>query len=158
MSKTTEQGPKTLTLSKKLDTKKVVESDQVRQSFSHGRSKTVSVEVKRKRVTLPGEVVEEKPAETPPPQATQQPPVEPPKAATTSAGKGLTEDELINRLKVVQEALKAGAMETEERLRREAEEAEWRRQMEELAQNRQREEPAPQRTKAIRSTTRRPSY
>jgi translation initiation factor IF-2 len=40
-------SPKTLTL------KKGAEGGQVRQSFSHGRSKTVTVEVKRKRVILP---------------------------------------------------------------------------------------------------------
>lgn len=140
MSKTTEQGTKkTLTLSKKLDVKKVVESDQVRQSFSHGRSKTVSVEVKRKRVTMPGDVIEEKPTEIPEAQS-PQPPEEEPSKPTIPPGKRLTEDELINRLKVVQEALKTGAMKDEERARREAEEAEWRRQMEELTQSRQQED------------------
>src|SRR5579862_553429 len=100
MSKTTEQGPKkTLTLSKKLDVKKVVESDQVRQSFSHGRSKTVSVEVKRKRVTMPGEVVEEKPAEAPAAPHPQQAVEEQSTNVGTSAGRRLTEDELTNRLK-----------------------------------------------------------
>jgi translation initiation factor IF-2 len=129
MTKTTDQGEKkkTLTLSKKLDVKKVVESDQVRQSFSHGRSKAVAVEVKRKRVTLPGEVVEEKPlAQLAMPPIPQTPPAgdltspsEEPTRASSSAGR-LTEDELVNRLKVVQDALKAGAMEAEERARREA--------------------------------------
>ena len=33
----------------KLSLKKTVETGQVRQSFSHGRSKTVTVEVKRSR-------------------------------------------------------------------------------------------------------------
>ena len=47
-SKQTEK--KTLTLSLKPETKKSNDSEQVRQSFSHGRSKTVAVEVKRKRV------------------------------------------------------------------------------------------------------------
>lgn len=141
MSKATDQGEKkkTLTLSKKLDVKKVVESDQVRQSFSHGRSKTVAVEVKRKRVPMPGEVVEEKPIETPQVQAAQESPAEEVLKNTTPTGKHLTEEELINRLKVVQDALKVGAMETEERTRREAEEAEWRRQMDEL-KDRQQEE------------------
>lgn len=40
---------KTLTLSLKPEAKKTGDSDQVRQSFSHGRTKTVAVEVKRKR-------------------------------------------------------------------------------------------------------------
>jgi translation initiation factor IF-2 len=143
MSKTTEQGEKkTLTLSKKLDVKKVVESDQVRQSFSHGRSRTVSVEVKRKRVTMPGEIVEEKPAEAPTVPSPQQPVAPSPKPVGSPGSKRLTEEELMNRLKVVQDALKADVMETEERTRREAEEAEWRRQMEELTQSRQQEERA----------------
>jgi translation initiation factor IF-2 len=142
MSNTTEQEPKkTLTLSKKLDVKKVVESDQVRQSFSHGRSKTVAVEVKRKRVTMPGDIVEEKPIEIPAPPPPQPLAEEPLKPSTSKlSGKNLTEEELINRLKVVQEALKTGAMKDEERARREAEEAEWRRQMDELAKERQQEE------------------
>ncbi len=38
----------------KLELKKTVETGQVRQSFSHGRSKTVTVEVKRKRTFAPG--------------------------------------------------------------------------------------------------------
>ena len=46
-----QNGKKPLTLSRgKLELKKPVETQQVRQSFSHGRSKTVQVEVKKKRV------------------------------------------------------------------------------------------------------------
>ena len=48
----TSKPKKTLTLSKKLELKKPSDVEQVRQSFSHGRSKTVAVEVKKKR--LPG--------------------------------------------------------------------------------------------------------
>ena len=42
---------KTLGLSRpvQLELRKTVEGGQVRQSFSHGRSKTVQVEVKKKR-------------------------------------------------------------------------------------------------------------
>lgn len=136
MSETTEQGPKkTLTLGKKLDVKKAVESDQVRQSFSHGRTKTVSVEVKRKRVVMPGEVIDEKPVDIP-----AQSPVPESMKPAVSLSKTLTEDELNNRLKVIQDALKADVTETEEKSRREAEEAEWRRQMDELTQARHQEE------------------
>ena len=39
-----------LSLGGKLELKKTIDVGQVRQSFSHGRSKTVTVEVKRKRV------------------------------------------------------------------------------------------------------------
>lgn len=154
MSNTTEQGPKkTLTLSKKLDVKKVVESDQVRQSFSHGRSKAVSVEVKRKRVTMPGDIVEEKPVEIPTAPPPPQPVAEEPSKPSMPPGKHLTEDELINRLKVVQDALKTGAMKDEERARREAEEAEWRRQMDELAKARQQEERSRKDAKEAAETT-----
>src|SRR5690625_487024 len=48
----------TLNRPKKLELKKTVETGQVRQSFSHGRSKTVQVEVRRKRVYRPGEAQE----------------------------------------------------------------------------------------------------
>src|SRR5215831_13857938 len=55
---TTENKP-TLTR-KPLSLKRTVESGHVRQSFSHGRSKSVVVEKKKTRkITAPGEVVEE---------------------------------------------------------------------------------------------------
>jgi translation initiation factor IF-2 len=38
----------------KLELKKTVETGQVRQSFSHGRSKVVTVEVRKKRTFAPG--------------------------------------------------------------------------------------------------------
>ena len=52
MTTTTEKEPdkkKPLTLSRpgRLELKKTVESGQVKQSFSHGRSKTVTVEIKK---------------------------------------------------------------------------------------------------------------
>jgi translation initiation factor IF-2 len=56
MTETNEQeGKKVLSLSrpKKLELKKTVESGQVRQSFSHGRSKMVQVEVRKKRTYAP---------------------------------------------------------------------------------------------------------
>ena len=50
MSETRNNGKKTLTLGgKKLGIKAPGNKDQVRQSFSHGRSKTVAVEVRKKR-------------------------------------------------------------------------------------------------------------
>ncbi len=56
MSETDEDGGK-LTLRKpgRLELKKTVETGQVRQSFSHGRSKAVTVEVKKKRTFERGE-------------------------------------------------------------------------------------------------------
>jgi translation initiation factor IF-2 len=51
MTDTNDQDKKPLSLAKpgKLELKKTVESGTVRQSFSHGRSKTVQVEVRKKR-------------------------------------------------------------------------------------------------------------
>ena len=40
---------------KTLSLKRTVESGQVRQSFSHGRSKAVLVEKRRKRIVKPGQ-------------------------------------------------------------------------------------------------------
>src|SRR4051812_28746684 len=60
-----------------------VEAGQVRQSFSHGRSKTVQVEVRKKRVFTPGA-----PEPTPPPAAAPAPTqarAPQPAAAPTSA-------------------------------------------------------------------------
>ena len=49
-------GGKKLSLkSGKLELKKTIERDVVKQSFSHGRSKTVQVEVRKKRTYKPGE-------------------------------------------------------------------------------------------------------
>ena len=47
---------KKLSLSRpgKLELQKTVEGGQVRQNFSHGRSKVVTVEVKKKRTFAPG--------------------------------------------------------------------------------------------------------
>jgi len=57
MSSTSDQDRKKLSLSggrNKLSLGKSVETSQVKQSFSHGRSKTVQVEVRRRRATAPG--------------------------------------------------------------------------------------------------------
>ena len=50
-----EKKPLTLTRPGRLELKKTVESGVVKQSFSHGRSKTVAVEVKKKRTFKRGE-------------------------------------------------------------------------------------------------------
>ncbi len=97
---------KTLTLTKKLELKKVVEKDQVRQSFSHGRSKTVEVEVKRKRLSL-HEKASEKIHEIAFPES-----MTPAEAASL---KRLTGSELETRLKAVQESLKSGSQEIDNR-------------------------------------------
>ncbi len=69
MSDATEQEQKRpLTLARpsgRLELRKGVETGQVRQSFSHGRSKTVTVEVRKKRMIGPGQAEPGK-AEAPP--------------------------------------------------------------------------------------------
>lgn len=110
MTESSKQGEKkTLTLNKKPDLKKVGEGDQVRQSFSHGRTKTVAVEVKRKRI-VPG------------PESRSE------AGRDSKSGQGtsgrLTEGELETRLKALQEAKKQQAAEAEERALREKEEFE----------------------------------
>jgi translation initiation factor IF-2 len=57
MNRNEQEPKKPLTLSRpgRLELKKTVEAGQVRQSFPHGRSKTVTVEVKRKRTYAPGD-------------------------------------------------------------------------------------------------------
>ena len=55
--KTDDKKPLSLKKPGRLELRKTVESGEVRQSFSHGRSKTVTVEVKRKRMFKAGEGV-----------------------------------------------------------------------------------------------------
>lgn len=101
----TEDGQKkTLTLTKKLELKKVVEKDQVRQSFSHGRSKTVEVEVKRKRIPLTEKAAEK-------PISSQQTAFQ--ESVDSITAKRLTHDELETRLKAVQDALRTNVSESE---------------------------------------------
>jgi translation initiation factor IF-2 len=114
MSNTTENDDKKkkkpLTLSKpgKLELKKTVEGGQVRQSFSHGRTKTVTVEVKKKRTFQQGatgemteikEAAEEAAAETPAPEAAP--------AAEETPQRTLTDAEQAARARALEEARKA---------------------------------------------------
>src|SRR3546814_5898404 len=57
MNRNEQEPKKPLTLSRpgRLELKKTVEAGQVRQSFPHGRSKNVTVEVKRQRTYDPGD-------------------------------------------------------------------------------------------------------
>src|SRR5258708_11215857 len=57
-------GDKTLSVAPKKSTlslKRGVERDTVRQSFSHGRTNTVQVERKKRRIALPGETARPEP-------------------------------------------------------------------------------------------------
>src|SRR6478609_7245410 len=97
-----------LSLSKgKLELKKTVESGQVRQSFSHGRSKVVQVERKRKRqfeMGADGKVQEVKA----PPVGLKARAEELLAKETANLQHGtLTDDEKAHRLKALQDAMKA---------------------------------------------------
>ena len=81
---------------------RTVDAGSVRQSFSHGRSKVVQVEVRKKRapVTLPAP-----PAPTPTPNAAVVPggPPRPPVTARSSTGRALTATEIAVRQRVLAE-------------------------------------------------------
>lgn len=105
----TENPKKTLTLTKKLELKRPIGKDQVKQSFSHGRSKTVEVEVKRKRTSVThkeDEFFTHQPQQVEP--QVIQPSSPPNQQASSDSNKAarLTHGELETRLKALQEALK----------------------------------------------------
>jgi translation initiation factor IF-2 len=78
-----------------LGLKRTVETGKVKQSFSHGRSNTVVVEVKKRRILgRPGEAP---PAEAPKPVAEAPAPVVPPKPAPSPPRKPSAQDEITNR-------------------------------------------------------------
>jgi len=93
-----------------------VSSGMVKQSFSHGRSKTVVVETKRRRVDAPGAapaaVAERRGAfevrGAPPARPTTAPtPATTPAASVSAAARGLSEDERRARQRVIEEARRA---------------------------------------------------
>ena len=156
---------KSLSLSspRRLETKKPVESGQVRQSFSHGRSKAVTVEVKKKRTinrdsAKPREEVKPKakaPATSEVPAATPTPiaavaatapaaaPKAPAKAKAKSGANGrgrvvlksLTDDEKKARARAL-----AGAKQADDDARRRADELTQRRVDEDERRSRERDE------------------
>src|SRR5204863_6345336 len=84
-----------------LGLKRTVETGKVKQSFSHGRSNTVVVEVKKRRILgRPGEAP---PAEAPKPVAEAPAPVAPPKPAVPVAPKRPSATDEITRRKELQE-------------------------------------------------------
>jgi len=120
-----------------LNLGKSVEQGRVRQNFSHGRSKSVLVEKKRKRSTAPGGPQAEapKPASAPAAKTADQkaPPAEvradtSPKAKQADKGervlRQLSSEERDARVRALTEARKREEAERQERERRAAEEAE----------------------------------
>jgi translation initiation factor IF-2 len=55
MDETTKKGPLTMTRPNRLELTKTVESGKVKQNFQHGRSKTVTVEVRKTRTFAAGD-------------------------------------------------------------------------------------------------------
>jgi translation initiation factor IF-2 len=89
---------------------KPVETGQVRQSFPHGRTKTVQVEVRKKRTFVPGAapVSEQKAAPVAPVAATPAAPAVAPGAPKKPAVlKTLTEEERAARTRALQGAIRA---------------------------------------------------
>jgi translation initiation factor IF-2 len=109
------EAKKPLTLGRgKLELKKTVETGQVRQSFSHGRTKVVQVERKRKRqfeMGADGKVQEVKS------QAPSLPKKASAEVAADTVQRKLSAEETAHRLKVLQDAKRA-----EEEDRKEADE------------------------------------
>jgi len=138
MTDATEQEQKRpLTLARpggRLELRKGVETGQVRQSFSHGRSKTVTVEVRKKRMIGPGSAEPGKTEAAPPaareaaPAARSQP-AEPTRRPVVIP-RTLTAEERAGRVRALQDAQKA---DEEARRRAALAEADRRRQEEERA-------------------------
>ncbi|MFN0023882.1 MAG: translation initiation factor IF-2 [Parvularculaceae bacterium] len=112
------------------------ETAAVKQSFSHGRSKTVVVETKKRRLLGPKKAEDEAPAPAPAPApvqrtmiaaAPERKSVEPPRAAPQNVLRTLSEDEKIARTAALMQARKDGDVRKKrddaERLDREAREA-----------------------------------
>lgn len=88
---------KTLTLSKSVELNKIVDAGHIRQSFSHGRSKTVSVEVKKKRTIDASDAT-----------GSSKTAIEKLRAHGTESGDKLTASEIEARIKALQDAKRAG--------------------------------------------------
>src|SRR5579885_1101621 len=89
----------------RLELRKPIETSQVRQSFPHGRTKTVMVEVRKKRTVVPGlgerSEAPAAPRETPPAAAPEA------KRAPLVMPRTLTADERAGRVRALQDAQKA---------------------------------------------------
>lgn len=120
MSDTDNEKPK-LGMRQPLGLKRTVETGKVKQSFSHGRSNTVVVEVKRRRILGPGgaaeaPVVEAAPA--PAPMAEAPRPAPPPAPAPVSPGNSLLSRQEL-QAKLLREAEESRMNALEETRRRE---------------------------------------
>lgn len=96
----------------RLELRRPIETGQVRQSFSHGRSKTVTVEVRKKRTVLPGAAPEiGRPEPAAPVVARAQPaaptPAAEPVRRPVTVPRALTAEERAGRVRALQDARKA---------------------------------------------------
>jgi len=144
----------------RLELRKPIETGQVRQSFPHGRSKTVTVEVRKKRAVTPGQI--EQPAAPAADEAAkpaQGAPAAQPVRRPVVLPRGLTAEERAGRARALQGAIRAdedarkqAVIEREEEARRQQEEnrrraeEEARRKAEEAAAKRKAEEEAKRKT------------
>jgi translation initiation factor IF-2 len=125
--KETDGKKKKLTLSRpgKLELNKTVDAGQVRQSFSHGRTKSVAVEVRRKRTFKQaddGAMAEVR--DVPKVQEEASPePVEPVKQEPAPPARTLTEQERAARMRALEGARQTETEMAESRAEREAMEA-----------------------------------
>jgi translation initiation factor IF-2 len=129
----------------RLELRRPVETGQVRQSFSHGRSKTVTVEVRKKRTLAPGGGAEPGRAEPAAPagasivaraQPTESAPAVEPIRRPVTVPRALTAEERAGRVRALQDARKA---DQDSRSRAALEEADRRREEEERAEREARE-------------------
>ncbi len=136
---------KPLTLSSsRLELTKTVEAGKIKQSFSQGRTKTVTVEVKRKLVLKPSAAPSAQPEDIPPPkpQPTEQP-------RGQESGRILTEEERAARVK----ALSSAGAGTDTSVRKSLEEEYLRKQAELEAQKQEEAEAAMRREDEQRRKT-----
>jgi translation initiation factor IF-2 len=145
-SEQNEKKPLKLSRPGRLELKKTVETGQVKQSFSHGRSKTVQVEVKRKRTFARGAEGRMAEVKAPPPAAEEAVSTGilealEREAEIAAVAPHLTDSERQARLR----ALETAKLEEEQRRVQEAEEAE-RRAKEEAETERRAAEDAKRRT------------
>ncbi len=158
MSERKEKDSK-LTLRKpgRLELKKTVEGGQVRQSFSHGRTKTVEVEVKKKRTFEREAGGRMKAVERPAPDLSA------PATDTLQEARDLTEKERAARIRALEGAAAdeerkrelQAKREADEVARRQAQEEAMRRAAEEEAARKRAEEEAAERVRAEEEKVRR---
>ena len=154
--KETDGKKKKLTLSRpgKLELNKTVDAGQVRQSFSHGRTKSVAVEVRRKRTFKQaddGAMTEVRDMPALQEEAPQElvAPVEPVAKEAAPPARTLTEQERAARMRALEGARQAETEMAENRAEREAMEVKRRdeeKRQREIEDERRKEEEARRRT------------